>query len=186
MAGFPPLDEPLTDGVIALRPATERDIPETLIAYQDDPELHLRLGIERVPSSAELGRAYEQADAEWRAGIGCKLTILRAGSEVCRGQIHAHHIDWENERAELGMWVAPQLRGQRLGSRALRLATRWLLEHCGLERIEVLTEPDNEAMVRTARAAGFQPEGVLRGYFRYHCERGDSTVLSAIRADLPG
>ena len=33
-------------------------------------------------------------------------------------------------------------------------------------RLEILTEPDNEAMIGAARAAGYREEGVLRGYRR--------------------
>ena len=68
--------EPLTDGVVALRPAAERDIPEILIAYQDDPELHLRLGEERPPSGAELGRLAERAASGPRRRARVTLTIL--------------------------------------------------------------------------------------------------------------
>ena len=60
---------PLTDRE-TVRPAAERDIPEVLIAYQDDPELHLRMGEERAPSGAELGRLAERAAATAPAAAG--------------------------------------------------------------------------------------------------------------------
>src|SRR6516164_7166506 len=55
MSPFPRLADPLTDGQVVLRDYAERDIPEILIAYQDDPRLHQRLGQNRPPSGAELG-----------------------------------------------------------------------------------------------------------------------------------
>jgi len=48
MVSFPALLDPLTDGIISLRPFADRDIPDVLIAYQDAPELHLRLGVDRA------------------------------------------------------------------------------------------------------------------------------------------
>ena len=41
MSSFPLLTEPLTDGTVVLRDYAERDIPEILIAHQDDPRMHL-------------------------------------------------------------------------------------------------------------------------------------------------
>lgn len=186
MTAFPPLDQLLTDGVVSLRLGAERDIPEVLIAYQDDPELHIRLGMARPPSGAELGRRSELADARREAGESVTLTILEAGDEVCRGQIDVHAVDWENRRTELGIWVAPQLRGRGLARRSLALAGRWLLIECGLERVALMTEPDNEHLIRAARAAGFQEEGVLRGYTVERERRLDNLALSLVRSDLSG
>src|SRR5436305_6001154 len=144
MPSFPDLSEPLTDGVVGVRLAAERDIPEILIAYQDDPELHLRMGTPRPPSGAELGRRAERAEADRMTGTALCLTIVEGGDDTCVGQIDAHRVDWENARAELGVWVAPRSRGRGLGRRALGLAGRWLLVAAGLERVELLTQPDNQ------------------------------------------
>jgi RimJ/RimL family protein N-acetyltransferase len=143
-----------------LRFAAERDIPEILIAHQDDPQLHARLGLRRPPSGAELGRQMERAEDDRASGTRVGLTILEPGSDDCRGRISVHNIDWDRGCAELGIWLALQVRGRGLGRAALRLAARWLFEDCGLERIELLTEPDNEPMLRAAHGAGFIDEGM--------------------------
>lgn len=184
MPAIPDLNAPLTDGRVSLRLSAERDIPEILIAYQDDPELHLRMGIGKPPSGAELGRREEYASADRAAGSHLTFTIVEPGSDVCRGQIDVHHTDWENRRAELGIWLAPQVRGRGLASAALTLACRWLFETCGFERLEVLTEPDNERMIRTARRAGFLEEGILRGYLRERGKRVDTTIMSLLPGDI--
>jgi RimJ/RimL family protein N-acetyltransferase len=181
---LPDLREPLSDGSVALRLAAERDIPEILIAFEDDPELHLRLGIDRPPSGAELGRRSERAEAEREGGLHVTLTVLEPGSDVCRGQIYTPQIDWHHARAEIGMWLAPQIRGRGLASRALRLTARWLLDNTPLERVQILTETDNEPMLATARAAGFLYEGVLRGYTLERGTRVDCAILSLLPADL--
>jgi RimJ/RimL family protein N-acetyltransferase len=178
------MSEPLSDGVVALRLTAERDIPEILIAYQDDPELHLRQGIDRPPSGAELGRRSERAEADRETGRHVSLTVLEAGSDVCVGQLITSRVEWQQARAELGMWLAPQVRGRGLASRALRLASRWLFETTPLERLQITTEPDNEPMLATARAAGYQCEGVLRGYTLEQGRRVDCAILSLLRGEL--
>jgi len=184
MRSIPPPPERLEDSEIALRLAAERDIPETLIAYQDDPQMHIRLGEARPPSGAELGRRMEQAATDMDQGLGVRLTIVEADCDDCRGQVIAHAFDWDNYRAEVGIWVAPQLRNQGAARRALTLAAPWLLAACGLKRIALLTEPDNEPMLRAARASGFVEEGILRGFRREQGRRVDMAVLSLIPADL--
>jgi RimJ/RimL family protein N-acetyltransferase len=185
MPGIPELSEPLSDGSVSLRLASERDIPEVLIAYQDDPQLHVRLGQDRPPSGAQLGTRAEMAEADRASGRFIALTIVEPGSDVCQGQVDVHHIDWGHGRAELGIWLAPQARGRGLARRSLRLVVRWLFEAWGLERVAVLTEPGNAAMIRAAQAAGFVDEGVLRSYARERGGRVDNAVLSLLRSDLP-
>jgi len=69
---------------------------------------------------------------------------------------------------------------------ALRMAADWLLANTELERIQVTTPPDNEPMIRAARAAGFVEEGVLRGYMRVGGRRVDAVILSLLPGDLEG
>jgi RimJ/RimL family protein N-acetyltransferase len=183
---FPELAEPLTDGSVIVRFAAERDIPEVLIAYQDDPELHLRMVEERPPSGAELGRRAERAEADRITGRSLTWTILEPDEDICRGQIYVHQVEWDDARAELGIWVSPQRRGRGLATRSLTLVARWLLREARLERVQLLTEPGNEPMIRAARAAGFTREGVLRGSIRNKGERIDAMVLSLVRRDLEG
>lgn len=180
MPSIPPLEQPLRDERVALRLAAERDIPEILIAHQDDPELYARLGLPRPPSGAELGRQLERAETERESGVRVRLTILEPDSDQCRGRLSVHSIDWDRRCAELGIWLAPQVRGRGLASAALRLAARSLFYECGLESLELLTEPGNEPMLRAASAAGFLEQGV-----RWR-SGVDMVVLSLERDDVEG
>jgi RimJ/RimL family protein N-acetyltransferase len=184
MSSFPRLAEPLIDGGVALRDYEERDIPEILIAYQDDPRLHLLTGEDRPPSGAELGSRAEREAAARKAGDQVTLTVLETGDDTCRGQLRVEGVDWDHRRAELTIWLAPQVRGRGLGRGALQLAGRWLLETCGLARLEIQTEPQNLAAIRAAEAAGFAREGVLREYRRKRGKGIDMVVMSLVPADL--
>lgn len=184
MPSFSELRDPLTDGVVSLRFAADRDIPEVLIAYEDDPTLHLRMGQTRPPSGAELGRRAERAEADRVAGRRLALTLVQPGEDTCRGQVYVYEVDWDHARADLGIWVAPQLRGRGLGARALGLVAPWLLQTSGLQRVQLLTESDNEALIHAATQAGFSYEGVLHGYTRERGRRLDNAVLSMVARDL--
>jgi len=184
MPAFPELTEPLSDGRVTLRLAAERDIPEVLIAYQDDPQLHRRMAEERPPSGADLGRRTEQAGAERLAGKSLTLTVAEPRDDTCRGQLYVGEVDWDNLLASLRIWIAPDRRGRGYGRGALALAGEWLLREAGLERVQIRVETRNEPMIRAASAAGFSWEGVLRGHMRAGGERLDAAVLSLVRSDL--
>jgi RimJ/RimL family protein N-acetyltransferase len=183
MPRLPPLSETLKDGPVRLRDASSRDIPEALIAYEDDREMHLRLFEERPPTGAALGRLAESDYADRAAGSRATLTVLGAGSDRCVGQLSVHHIDWEHARGELSLWIAPGARRRGLGSGALRLATAWLFDPCALVRLQLIVEPDNVAMLSTAARAGFHDEGILRSHVRRRGARLDVAVLSRLAAD---
>jgi RimJ/RimL family protein N-acetyltransferase len=53
-----------------------------------------------------------------------------------------------------------------------------------LARVEVLTEPDNAAMIAAARKAGFVEEGILRAYMRDRGRRVDLMIMSLLPRDL--
>jgi RimJ/RimL family protein N-acetyltransferase len=184
MPTFPEPTDALRTDMVALRVAAERDIPEVLIAHQDDPELYRRLRLTRPPSGAELGRRVEQGPSDRATGTGLWLTIVEAGADECIGQIDVHEVDWDHARAALAIWTAPAHRGRGVGADALRLAGSWLLGECGLARLQLVTEPDNIALVAAARRAGFVEEGVLRGYLRERGRRVDVRVLALVTADL--
>ena len=189
MPAFPDLTQPLVAGPVALRLAAERDIPEVLIAHQDDPGLADALGLHRPPSGAELGRRAEAADAERAAGSELWLTVLlAAGNDVpaddeCRGQIEVSDVDWGNRRAALTVWIASADRRRGLGTGALALAGDLLLRDVGLERVEVSAETDNAALRGAALAAGYREEGVLRRRRLTGRGRSDLTFCALGRAD---
>jgi RimJ/RimL family protein N-acetyltransferase len=186
---IPSLERPLTDGRIALRLCAERDIPEILIAYEDDRHLHERLGETRPPSGADLGRASEEAPHNLAAGVRAQLTITEAGSDICVGLVTISEIDWDHARAEIQVWVVPGKRGQGYARAALLLAAGWALRAWGMARLTTLVEPDNMAMHRAAAAAGFHAEGTFTAYRPAgrggkDGRRVDLDVLSLIPADL--
>jgi RimJ/RimL family protein N-acetyltransferase len=142
MRAIPELKGRLSDGVVELRAISEWDIPEILIAHQDDPCLHVELGLERAPSGAQLGSEVERAEAERIAGASVALTIVEPGSEDCIGRVEVRRIDWDAAAAELVVWVAPRRADRGIGARALRLAGAWLQEACGLEQLTVVSISD--------------------------------------------
>ena len=183
MPAIPYPDPPLRDEVAALRPYTEKDAA-AIIAGVEDPE---------VPRWTVIPSPYGEADAQdflrnieprRLAGTELGLAITPAGGSEVIGGVGLLNFAWEHGRAEAGYWVAGGSRRRGVGSRALRLLSRWALTDLGLERVEVLVNPENEASQRMAMAAGFTREGVLRSYRVRKGSREDYLVLSLLADEV--
>jgi RimJ/RimL family protein N-acetyltransferase len=85
----------------------------------------------------------------------------------------------------IGIDLAPEGRGQGLGSEAQRLLANWLFETTDANRVEASTDVENVAEARALEKAGFTREGIVRGaQFRtsaYH----DLLLFGRLRSD-PG
>jgi RimJ/RimL family protein N-acetyltransferase len=127
--------ERLTAPEIELRPISSWDIPEILIAHQDDRALAGELGLSRPPSGAQLGREVEDARADWAAGT-LKLTVVQPGSDDCRGRLTIDAIDPAAGTARATIWIAPHLRGRGLARAACALAGDWLARSAGIQQLQ--------------------------------------------------
>ena len=88
-------------------------------------------------------------------------------------------------RGHIGYWVAAGARGRGICTRALRLLSRWALADLGLQRLELITDPENRASQRVAEKVGYQREGVLRAHLRHPDGRiRDSQMFSLLPGEL--
>jgi RimJ/RimL family protein N-acetyltransferase len=66
----------------------------------------------------------------------------------------------------IGYVVHPDFRGRGYTTRALRLLVPWAFEVAGYARLELGAKVGNEASLRAAAAAGFEPDGRRQGRLR--------------------
>ena len=166
----------LREGDLVLRPWTEDDV-DAMVAGCDDPDV--AYWIPAIP------HPYTEADA--RAFIRGEVRddhdafAIEVGGRVVGGigiGLNAHDY-----RARLGYWVAADSRGQGICTRALRLLSRYALDELRMQRVELITDPDNVASQRVAEKAGFQREGVLRAHLLHRDGRVRDSVMFSL---LPG
>ena len=183
MPAIPLPDPQLADGVVALRPWRDGDLAAIVAACQD-PEVARWTAIPS-PYSDRDGREYlSRAEADRISGRELSLAVVDAVSGELLGSCGLARFDWDERKAEIGYWVVAEARRRSVGSRAARLLSHWGLRSLGLERIELLANPENEASQRLALSAGFTREGLLRQYRRRKGRREDYVVFSLLAADL--
>lgn len=168
----------LRDGELLLRPWTEDDV-DALVAGCNDPEVAHWIPTIPHPYTREDALAFIRGEVrpEHQA-----LAIELSGQVVGGIGIGLNSHEY---RATMGYWVAAEARGQGICTRALRLLTRHALEELELQRVDLVTDPDNLASQRVAEKVGFQREGVLRAHLRHPDGRiRDSVMFSLLPGEL--
>jgi len=148
-------DPPLADGQITLRPWEPGDASHLSAAWSD-PEVTRWTG---VPSRTDLeaARRWIAGDADRRArGLSLDL-VIDVDGEVA-GEVGLAGLDVAAGTAEIGWWVRPSHRGQRLASRSAELLAAWALDELHVQSIVARCHPSNPASGGVARAAGFVRE----------------------------
>ena len=168
----------LRDNDLALRPWTEADVPALVIAC-NDPEISHWIPLIPSPYTEEDALTFVRGDVRPEEQ---SLAMTVEGTVV--GAIGLG-VNSMNYRGRIGYWVAASARGRGVCTRALRLLSRWALDELDLQRLDLITDPDNLASQRVAEKVGFRREGVLRAHLRHPDGRiRDSVMFSLLPGEL--
>jgi RimJ/RimL family protein N-acetyltransferase len=183
MAALAPPDPPLEDGVVALRAWRNSDARGIARLFEDREALEWT----RAPSPYREGDAYQWlagVPAQMRRGDALPLAVTDAAEGSLLGSID---LRMRGEgRAEFGYVIGAWARRRGVGTRALRLYSRWAFSHLGLARLELLVQPGNEASLALGRRAGFVEEGLLRSHGVVRGQRKDMVMMALLPSDLDG
>jgi RimJ/RimL family protein N-acetyltransferase len=174
----------LRDDLIVLREWRLEDAPAIEAACRDPEIAHW---IPFIP------RPYTRADAEEYLAACLEsgderrpFAIVDAGSGELLGSIDMG-VNSLGYRGHIGYWITAEARGRGVCTRALGLLSLWAFDELGLERLELITDPDNAASQRVAEKVGFRREGVLRSHLRHPDGRlRDSVMFSLLPGELAG
>jgi [ribosomal protein S5]-alanine N-acetyltransferase len=182
MPPIPLPSPPLTDGEIVLRRWSPDDVAAVTAACQD-PEIPRWTVVPHNYTERHARDFISGTAADLATGRELALAVVDADDHVL-GALGISNFDWTDLKAEIGYWMAPEARGRGIGARATRLLAVWAIRSLGLERLELLANPANEASQRVAERAGFTREGTLRRYRRRHGVREDLMMFSLLAEDL--
>jgi RimJ/RimL family protein N-acetyltransferase len=168
----------LRDGDLELRAWTLDDVP-ALVEACNDAEIQHWIPVIPRPYTEDDARAFVRGEV---AGDQQQFAVTLDGRVA--GSIGIRISEpWRN--GHIGYWCAAEARGRGVTTRALRLLCRHALEDLALERLELITDPDNHASQRVAEKVGFQREGVLRSHLLHpDGRRRDSVMFSLLPGEL--
>lgn len=135
-------------------------------------------------SLADSERFIAQAEAGWQDGSAYLFALLDGGTGELCGGIGLNQPNLAHGCYNLGYWVRPSRQQQGLATQAVRyLARAAFADLLAVQRLELLTLPDNLASQRTALAAGATREGLLRQRLRMGAAQHDAVLFSLVRTD---
>ena len=85
-----------------------------------------------------------------------------------------------NNRAELGLFIATELRGKGLGRQALELLTAYAREHLGLRQLYVYIALDNTVCLKMFEEYGYRRVGVIQSWVKRGNSYRDVALLQMI------
>ena len=147
--------KPLIGAAIALR-TWEQDDAEWYVSARDEEILFWTT--EPRDLTPENARGAIERHLSHPTYAGFAITDLASGSllgNVALVITEAEHHCW----GEVMYWLAAAARGRGAATEAVRTMARWAFETLPIERIELLTDPENVASQRVAQRAGFATQG---------------------------
>ena len=167
---------------LVLRAPSEADI-EAITAACQDPEIPRWTPLPSPYSRADAAgyvRAIADAWADESQAIWC---LYREGTLIGAVGLHRIQDHPSGGEAEIGYWLAALARGNGYLVEAAQAVIDWAFENLGLARIGWRATVGNVASARTARALGFQYEGMLRQGLTGPRGRDDGWVASLLAGD---
>lgn len=137
---------------VTLRNTTLDDVA-TLVAIRSEPEIERRWGI------LEEGEIEEFV-------IDARTFAVEVDGEIVGAIQYDEEEDPMYRRAGIDVYLTSPRHGRGLGSEAVRVLARYLIEARGHHRLTIDPAADNVAAIRAYEKVGFRPVGVMRSYER--------------------
>ena len=122
-----------------------------LSSIRREPEIERRWGI------LEEGEMEEFVTDE-------KTFVVEVDDEVVGAVQYGEVEDPMYRSAGIDLYLTTPRHGQGLGSEAVRVLARYLIEERGHHRLTIDPAADNAAAIRAYEKVGFRPVGVMRSY----------------------
>ncbi|HUS79078.1 MAG TPA: GNAT family protein [Patescibacteria group bacterium] len=167
---------------LRLRSPKDEDIPHLLKISQDE-DVMIYYGVEPYKSEEEA-----EKEVDWMLGIyrekkGIRWVITLKESDEYVGDVGVDKLDMKHRKGELGFKLVKKHWRRGVMTEALTRALDHVYDEMGLNRVEALVDPRNDASWALLRKIGFKEEGVLREYEFEKGEYIDLIMTSLLRRE---
>ncbi|HYX51077.1 MAG TPA: GNAT family protein [Ktedonobacteraceae bacterium] len=177
-----------------------------VLCFSIDEEIQLRLHEEQYAEEyfalIESNRAYLREWMPWAASEGSleetkaymKQTLLQfANNEEVQlgiwyqnglvGAFGYTHLDWTNQKVEIGYWIDGSLQGKGLVTKVCRAMVSYAFDHYHLNKVEILCATGNRRSRAIPERLGFTQEGVIRQGERFNDHYNDLVVYGMLASE---
>ena len=169
----------LSNERIALRPLEPTDL-DTLYRWENDTSLWVVSDTVAPYSREALWNYLQQYTGDIYAQRQLRLMVTMSDDGTPVGTVDFLNFDPLNNRAELGLFIAAEFRGQGLGREALELLTAYARDHIGLRQIYVFIALDNEVCLKLFEDYGYQRAGILKSWVKRGSTYRDVALLQML------
>ena len=169
----------MKNDTIELRPLEPTDL-DTLYNWENDSALWVVSDTVAPYSRAALWQYLENYTGDIFAQRQLRLMITLASDGTPVGTIDFLNFDPLNNRAELGLFIAAEHRGQGLGRQALELLTAYAREHLGLRQLYVFIAIDNTVCLKMFEDYGYRRVGVIQSWVKRGSTYRDVALLQMV------
>lgn len=160
---------------VQLREIEEEDL-EVIVAWRNDPEI-LKWLFSYLPLCMSKQRTWYKTYVEDDTQ---QIFAVEVGKKSV-GTVGLSHIDYRNQRAELGILMDKNWQKKGIGREALNLLIEFAWNEMNLRKIKALVLKENEAAIKLYKSCGFVEEGVLKEEIYKNGEFKDVIVMALMR-----
>lgn len=167
---------------LTLRPWRAADAVD-VEAVMADPAMHRFLPLPNPYTRADADEFVgEVAVHGRRAATGLPCAAAEKGTGRLVGAVELRLPGRRDVAGEVGYWISVSAQGNGYATEATRTLTEWAFAH-GVHRTEIRCAIGNIASAKTALAAGFRFEGILRGKERTSHGVEDGAIFGRLASD---
>lgn len=169
----------LSNDIITLRALEPTDL-DTLYQWENDTALWVVSDTVAPYSREALWHYLEQYTGDIYAQRQLRLMVTLNPDGTPVGTVDFLNFDPLNNRAELGLFIAPEHRGKGLGRQALDLLTAYSREHIGLRQLYVFIAVDNEVCLNLFEDYGYRRVGTINSWVKRGNTYRDVALLQMV------
>ena len=171
------------DEKLYLRLLTVQDA-EDLFQVTDANRAHLKewLPFLDFTQKVEDSKSFiENSLAQFAANNGFQTGIYYENQLV--GMIGLHKVDWTNRATSIGYWLAKDVNGKGIMTKATRAVLTYVFEYLKLERVDIRAATDNVKSRAIPERLGFVHEGTIRQAEWLYDHFVNHELYAMVRAD---
>lgn len=125
-----------------------------------------------------------RCDSNFQNGVTFDFGVFDVASDTVLGAVAINGICHENKRGNIDYWVRSDATGRGIATLATRAAARYGFNELGLARIDMLSQPTNQASRRVAEKLGGCFEVIAHDRIRFRGAPRATAVYSLRREDI--
>jgi RimJ/RimL family protein N-acetyltransferase len=178
------LDIPFLEGEnFYLRELRQSDLEGAWYTWLNDKQVTTFQNKGIFPNSIEKQTQYYNQIQTSTNQVVLAIVLKETGQHV--GCIGLHNIDWVHRYAELGIVIGEkEAQGKKIGKQAWKVISDYGFETLNLHRIYAIIADENIPSIKSAEAAGFKLDGVLRDFLYKNGRYINARYYSKLRTQV--